>query len=51
MSEFSDKQNKECEEIKEQIQEEIEEVCPSCIPDPYASKIDWVNQEEPYFDT
>lgn len=54
MSEFSDKQNKECEEIKEQIkeqiQEEIEEVCPSCIPDPYAPKIDWVNQEEPYFD-
>ncbi|MCH1613958.1 MAG: hypothetical protein L7S72_11760, partial [Flavobacteriales bacterium] len=50
MSEFSDKQNKECEEIKEQIQEEIEEACPSCIPDPYAPKIDWVNQEEPYFD-
>ena len=50
MSEFSDRQNKECEEIKEKIQEEIEEVCPSCIPDPYAPKIDWVNEEEPYFD-
>lgn len=50
MSESSDKQNKECEEIKEQIEKEIEEVCPSCIPDPYAPKIDWINEEEPYFD-
>ena len=48
MSEFADKQKNECKDSTEEIIEE--EFCPSCIPDPYAPKIDWTGEEEPYFD-
>ena len=48
MSQFIGKQEEEC---KVPVQEEIiEEYCPECIPDPYAPKIDWLTQEDPYFD-
>ena len=48
MSEFSDKQKNECEEIEQpSVQEEF---CPSCIPDPYSPRIDWTREQEPYFD-
>ena len=39
MSEFSDKQKNECEEIEQPSVRE--EICPSCIPDPYSPRIDW----------
>ena len=51
MSEFADKQKDECEEIKKELLEEVEEkFCPSCVPNPYAPEIDWVNEKDPYFD-
>jgi len=48
MSQFIGKQKEECKQ--EVVEEIIEEFCPSCIPDPYSPKIDWVTQEDPYFD-
>jgi hypothetical protein len=47
MSTFSEIQKNECREIKPL---EKNEVCPSCIPDPNAPIVDWIVQDEPYFD-
>tara|TARA_R110000765_G_scaffold61055_1_gene118049 strand:- start:1772 stop:7894 length:6123 start_codon:yes stop_codon:yes gene_type:complete len=48
MSKFIGKQKEECK--VEVVEEKLEEFCPSCIPNPYSPEIDWVVQEEPYFD-
>jgi hypothetical protein len=53
MSKFIGKQKEECrvEVVEEKLApEKLEEFCPSCIPNPYSPEIDWVVQEEPYFD-
>ena len=49
MSQFLDKQKNECEELEE-IEKVEEKICPTCIPNPFAPTIDWLTQEEPYFD-
>ena len=47
MSEFVGKQKEECNIPEPEV---VEEICPTCIPNPNAPKIEWLDQEEPYFD-
>ena len=47
MSDISSLQENQCEDKK--ILEQPE-VCPTCVPDKSAPMIDWLRQDEPYFD-
>ena len=51
MSEFAPLQQDECKDLKIEKEEQVDPpICPTCTPDPSKPKIDWLLQEDPYFD-
>jgi len=51
MSEFAPLQQDECRDLKTDEKEQVDPpICPTCTPDPSKPKIDWLLQEDPYFD-